>query len=61
MHVDSDLECAPSNLIVLCRRDHFLFGHLGDWSSWNKNVRGDASMWRVKIATRPGYIDKYLE
>ena len=52
-HLDAALELDPSNLIALCRRDHFLFGHLGNWSSFNRTVREDAAVWREKIKNRP--------
>jgi 5-methylcytosine-specific restriction protein A len=52
-HVHAELELEPSNLIVLCRRDHFFVGHLGDWKSWNSAVREDAAAWLKKIEHRP--------
>jgi len=52
-HLNPELELDPTNLIALCRRDHLLFGHLGNWSSFNRTVREDAAQWREKIANRP--------
>lgn len=52
-HLRPDLECDPDNLITLCRDHHLLFGHLGSWTSWNKDVREDAAIWRKKIEERP--------
>lgn len=34
------------NLIVLCRDDHFTFGHFKSWTRWNPNVRHDAAIYR---------------
>ena len=45
-------ELEPTNLIVLCRKDHFLFGHLNSWKSENPNVRIDAQVWYFKIRNR---------
>lgn len=52
-HLHPERELDPTNLIALCRRDHLLFGHLGNWSSWNPSVREDAALWRAKILNRP--------
>lgn len=51
--VDKTRELDRSNLITLCRRDHFIFGHLSDWHSWNRTVREDVAVWHDKIAGRP--------
>lgn len=57
VHVDPSLELDPVNLITLCEakgaNHHLLFGHLGDWPSWNALVKLDAATWREKIRTRP--------
>lgn len=42
-HVDSSLELDPSNLIGLCRHDHFLIGHGQSWKCWNTTIREDAA------------------
>jgi len=52
-HIDPQLELQEFNLISLCRHDHFLFGHLGSWHSYNREVRADAAEMRGKIETRP--------
>jgi 5-methylcytosine-specific restriction endonuclease McrA len=52
-HLDPAMELDPNNLIALCRRDHLLFGHLGNWASFNRTVREDAAVWRRKIEQRP--------
>lgn len=51
-HLYPELELEPSNLIVLCRRDHFAFGHLFDWHAYNPNVDEDVISWRYKIKGR---------
>lgn len=52
-HLNPLLELDKTNLIILCRKDHFLFGHLNNWSSFNKDVVSDSSLWKEKILTRP--------
>ena len=58
-HVHPDLELDPSNLVTLCeaKREgancHLLFGHLGNFRSWNVDVEADAQEWHEKIASRP--------
>jgi hypothetical protein len=47
------LELDPGNLITLCRTCHLVFGHLGDWASWNPEVRVDASAYLAKRLQRP--------
>lgn len=39
-------ELDPFNLIVLCRDDHFTFGHFKNWRRWNPNVRQDVANYR---------------
>lgn len=52
-HVKPELELDPKNLITLCRKHHFLFGHLMKWASWNVDVEVDSATWRLKIKDRP--------
>lgn len=57
-HIKPELELDPDNLITLGEEcptgnHHLLFGHLGNWKSWNKDVRKDAAEWRKKIESRP--------
>lgn len=58
-HLEPELELDPLNLITLCENDgdgvncHLLFGHLGNFKSFNKNVRDDADVWKLKINGRP--------
>lgn len=52
-HKRPDLELEPSNLVTLCRRHHFLVGHLEEWRSWNSWVREDAATWAKRLKARP--------
>ncbi len=58
-HQFPELELVLSNLITLCdnpaRRCHFMFGHLGNWRSWNTEVREDAARHHSKILNRPNH------
>jgi len=54
VHVDSDKELDPDNLITLCDDPcHLLFGHLMHYKSWNENVVQDCAMFYNKILNRP--------
>lgn len=58
-HLHPEMELNPANLITLCEEKadgancHLLFGHLGNFKSYNTNVEMDAMSWRHKIASRP--------
>ena len=53
-HLDPSRELDPSNLITLCDKwCHFVFGHLLDYRSWNKDVVRDARHYLEKRRTRP--------
>lgn len=58
-HLHPDLELEPSNLVTLCEANkdgancHLLFGHLGNFRSWNTAVEADATEWNGKIKSRP--------
>lgn len=52
-HLNPGKELDPTNLITLCRIHHFWWGHLGNWASFNAEVREDASTWHAKIVARP--------
>ena len=52
-HIAPELEEVPSNLITMCRKHHFLFGHLNLWKSWNETVVEDCFRWREKLTNRP--------
>lgn len=58
-HLHPDLELSPANLVTLCEADkdgvncHLLFGHLGNFKSFNVDVLADAAHWSEKIKARP--------
>lgn len=57
-HLRPDLELDPDNLITLCEgcpsaNHHLLYGHLGNYKSFNAQVELDANIWSKKIRTRP--------
>ena len=47
------LELDFQNLITLCRDEHFIFGHLKSWKSWNSTIKEDAREFNLKITSRP--------
>ena len=53
VHINKNKELDKTNLITLCHPHHFLIGHLMKWSSWNKEVKKDAEIWKQKISKRP--------
>jgi 5-methylcytosine-specific restriction protein A len=58
-HLHPDLELDPKNLVMLCEAKkvgancHLLFGHLGNFKSWNVEVIANAREWAAKIENRP--------
>ena len=58
-HLHPELELNPVNLITLCENKadgvncHLLFGHLGNFKSFNVAVEIDAINWNRKIMYRP--------
>jgi hypothetical protein len=42
-----------NNLITLCHRHHYTFGHLCNYRSYNDEVEYDAIVFRKKIKDRP--------
>jgi len=58
-HLHPNLELEPTNLVTLCEANkdgvncHLLFGHLGNFRSFNVDVLIDAALWLHKITTRP--------
>jgi 5-methylcytosine-specific restriction protein A len=58
-HLHPDLELDPKNLVTLCEAKrsgancHLLFGHLGNFRSWNVEVIKNAREWAEKIKNRP--------
>ena len=53
VHIDPTLELEPSNLLTLCDRCHFVFGHLSDYKSWNIDVVTDCETYLKKTKSRP--------
>jgi len=58
-HLHPELELDTANLITLCESKkggancHLLFGHLGNFKSFNVTVVTDSAFWNTKIHTRP--------
>lgn len=54
VHLNPDRELDPSNLITLCDDPcHFVFGHLLDYKSWNKDVINDCKVYLNKVKNKP--------
>ncbi len=54
VHVDPDKELDIDNLITLCDSPcHFVFGHLMNYKSWNKDVEIDCETYNNKIKNKP--------
>jgi 5-methylcytosine-specific restriction endonuclease McrA len=55
-HLHPHLELDPRNLITLCeargRDHHLLLGHLGEWQSYNENIRHDVKRFHRKTAAQ---------
>lgn len=51
-HVAPDLELRHDNMITLCRKHHFTFGHIENWRITNPSVEADAAYWRTKFENR---------
>ena len=43
-HICPDKIFDESNLIPLCRKDHFTWGHLENYEWWNEHIREDAKL-----------------
>jgi len=54
-HVFPRLELHPDNLITLCEKKgcHLLFGHLGNYRSWNQDVEEDVKRFLMRVRARP--------
>lgn len=39
MHIDPSRRYDPDNLITLCRKHHYEWGHLNNWRRWNPLIR----------------------
>jgi 5-methylcytosine-specific restriction protein A len=54
VHLNPSKELDPENLITLCAKTcHFIFGHLMDYKSWNKDVVTDSNNYLQKLQQRP--------
>lgn len=54
VHINPDRELDPTNLITLCDNPcHFVFGHLLDYKSWNKEIINDCAVYLNKVKNRP--------
>lgn len=42
VHIRPDLSRDPDNFTTLCRYDHWLWGHLKNWRSYNPNIEETA-------------------
>jgi len=52
-HLHPELELDSKNLISLCRRDHLLFGHLGNFKSFDAEIKVNARIMNDRIKSRP--------
>lgn len=54
VHLNPEKELDITNLITLCDDPcHFIFGHLMDYKSWNKNVIDDCKVYLEKVKNKP--------
>ena len=51
-HLYPELEMIETNLMVLCRVCHYLFGHFCDWKAWNPHVDLDVGVISMAIRAR---------
>src|SRR3990167_6844535 len=47
-HFKPELELSYANLITFCREHHLLIGHLMSWKSFNKDVKIDSEILKIK-------------
>lgn len=56
-HLHPELELDPENFITLCEHpetnDHYVFGHLRDWHSYNPDVESNAECYLKDLQSRP--------
>lgn len=56
VHLFPELELVKPNLITLCQsrshNDHFIFGHLLNWRSYNKEIIKDSSNYLKRLQER---------
>ena len=52
VHVWPEGELVTTNLVSLCVKHHFEWGHLGDWRAYNPNVLKHAEWYRKVMAAK---------
>ena len=52
-HLYPKMELDQANLITLCRRHHFLQGHLELFDSYNPWIDEDVERWKKRLSERP--------
>ena len=52
-HLYPKLELDPANIIILCRRHHFIFGHLEYWKSYNTQIAETINYFKFLLKSRP--------
>ena len=57
VHLWPEYELNPANLITLCESSthncHLIFGHLLDWSAYNRQVEQDTADYLSNVKSRP--------
>lgn len=48
-HIFPELELISSNLITLCEKHHFEWGHLGNWRNWNPYIWHDIRKYKKGV------------
>lgn len=60
-HLKPEFELCEDNLISLCQTPcHLIFGHLGNFWSWNETVVDDCAHWLEKVKKRPPARSKFV-
>ncbi len=52
-HLYPKLELDPDNVIILCRKHHFIFGHLEYWESYNTQIAETTVYFKALLKGRP--------
>ena len=52
-HLKPELELSPTNFITVCRHCHLYFAHLGNFKSFNIDIKKEAELWQEKRKNRP--------
>jgi hypothetical protein len=48
-HTHPELELEDSNLITLCRHDHWVWGHLLDWKADDPDIRQHIAVFKERV------------